>query len=277
MLRSVGPVTSYTEMQTLAGCEQRWHYKYVQGIDDPSGPAARKGTMLHAGVGAWWNGERLAGMMSALAEEANLDDPVDAEVSHDVAWLLDRYVQHYGQRPPDAWRVESVEQEFEVEFVEGLRLRGRIDTLVEIDGGLWVVETKSYSKKDRIDIVMVDPQMTAYVHAAREMFPNRAIDGVLFDGIYTYRWKRDVRDPAESFERIFLDRTDEQIWRAQEQGRSFRDHRTALLGDGVDHVSAMRNLSPSSCNPCPYKRRCHDELLFGHEIELVDDEIEGMR
>lgn len=297
--------TSFTEMNTLDACEQKWVFKYVDGIPDVPGPGATLGTLVHAGVEAWWQRKD---PIAALASEVHtrlghVTVPEDIEVlkacADSAEWLLKRYMAYHGEQPPAGWELVASELEFDGIDVPNtnVQLRGRIDAIARIDNQLWVVETKSYRNRARLDYLTVDPQITLYTYAAMEVLGVPWIQGELFDGIYTYRWKPDRpsqakvieeaqrvgrswptkkaqqewaraevaahpgvdRPLAESFDRVFLDRTPEQITAATKQVRNFGERRSIL-----ENLPERALLSlGQQCSWCPYKAQCHEGLLFG--------------
>jgi len=79
-----------------------------------------------------------------------------------------------------------IEQAFKVQ------IPGRDDYLVgtwdnvledEETKALWIVEHKTFTKKPNFIDLQMSPQFSAYVWAARQVFPDRIIAGVLYDGI----------------------------------------------------------------------------------------------
>jgi hypothetical protein len=150
------------------------------------------------------------------------------------------------------------------------RLVGRTDGLLRIGGKLWLREVKSYGSKGRLNYAHVDPQLVVYTALAEAVY-GEPIFGVLYDGIYTYQWKRDVHPAADSFERRYFDISPTM----RENGAQYlaaalrrRQHLIAWPGDALPSIGQM-------CNSCGFKAKCwsqlgDDELEIG-DVEVLDD------
>lgn len=196
----------FSEMATLASCERKWAYRYALGSDEEAGHAAHLGTLLHVGTASWLNGDgvELPARWDAPSH-TNGAEPGDREmylladfapeVVAKARWLLNRYQAHYGSVPPSHWNVISTEQWLTAETPWGT-LAGTADAIVEIDGELWLIEHKSYGAKGRLDWVQIDPQLGVYDLLVEANYGKPAF-GILFDGIYTYRWVPKQRTLAD--------------------------------------------------------------------------------
>jgi hypothetical protein len=131
----------------------------------------------------------------------------DPEIVASALWLADRYEKTYGPKPPADWKVISTEEWLTAEY-HGVKIVGRTDGLFEDgEGRLWLREVKSYGRKGRLNTIGVEPQLTIYYMLVEQKY-GRAPDGIMFDGVYTYRWKptmptqaalieeREQRDPT---------------------------------------------------------------------------------
>lgn len=258
-----------TEFSTLTGCEQRWWYRYAAEIEEPTvSPALTKGTLWHAAWAEWWeNDNHFDGgrMIERVPEDRR--GLITPEILDDVIWMVKRYETVYG---PTRYEWEMVANEVELEaVVGGLLLQGRADGLIRHipTNRLYLGEAKSMRDWRRLDILTVDPQLTHYYSLAKAA--GYEIDGILYDAAKTYRWKRDEHKhpPAESFQRLFIDRTPEQCEKALEQLAAFASRRSELLGG----ATPLRNISSMTCGGCAYRAQCYDEIAFPEaEIELVD-------
>lgn len=201
--------TSFSELSCLAGCEERWHLRYVDKVPDPPGWAQMKGTLLHAGAAAFWQGEDVYAVVDA--EHETLFPATDGgqmtddgeRMYADVVWLLERYVKHYAA---DRESVKVVATELELRAkLPGttVTVLAYIDQLWEIHGKLWLVERKSMGKWDRLDILSVDPQLTLYDWMLREN--GYEPHGICFDAIKTYRWKPEKPTQAQLIEEAVAD------------------------------------------------------------------------
>ncbi len=195
--------TSFSELHTLAECEMKHDFKYRQRLDDPSGDAAQKGTLVHSGINHLFAGQSKANITdNILAEYAQMtvDNPtqtVNVQVPDDALWLIERYRAYYG---PFMRNVEvlATEVAFAVPlpFLIGgqqITLKGKVDNVYRIQGREWAVERKTMGDWSRLDLLEVDPQLTLYDWALKEAHRLGQLPwdiyGILFDAIRTYRWK----------------------------------------------------------------------------------------
>lgn len=229
--------TSYSELSTLAGCEQRWWYRYVEDREDQPSDAMKLGTSMHEFADAFWCWDPLV-------------IPPEAE------WLAERYMQHYADQRNS---VKVIESEMNLEWPLGAtKLVGHIDGLYKIDGKQWLVERKTMRDWRRLDSLDVDLQVSLYCWLARKN--GIEFEGVVYDAIRTYAWKRDEHPTSDSFQWLYLDRTDEQIDRAAQWALNL-SARAHELASG--ELVPVRNLAAHVCGMCPYKVACWDEMAWG--------------
>lgn len=324
------PVINYSEFRTLADCEQRWVYGYRNREEEVGERRGlHLGTLLHLGSELWLTGQYADGVWlpptwtddintgGKPGEERTLHlHDFDAELVDRALWLLGRYVKHYGLVPPSDWQVISSEEWARATGTgsaggQAYEIVGRTDGLIRIDGKLWLREVKSYGSKGRLKYVHVDPQLVIYTMLAEYTY-GEPVFGVLYDGIYTYRWvpskptqaalieeaERDgqqwptkkaasqwakltqerhpgvERSPAESFERRYIDIS------AAQRTVGVRYLMAALRRRDVlqaEPEEALPNIG-QSCNSCGFRPRCWaergDDETDQFEIELDDPEAE---
>lgn len=314
-------VTNYSELNTLAMCERRWAFGYeLHREEDGKKVGLHRGSLLHLGKGRWsqglganlpevWEDDMGPGGRPGDTVEYRLSD-FDPEVVASATWLLNRYGEHYGPQPPSDWKLLATEPWLSGN-IGGEPVVGRADNLWEIDGLVWLDETKSFGSKQRTEYITVDPQVSIYYTLVKQTF-DMDIHGILWDGIYTHQyakqrptqaqliessgktfatkkagqdWARaeletgryDVDQPAElSFYREFIDRTPLQI---EAQGHAIRAsvQRMDWLRDhSLDHEELIQNSMPNigqGCNSCGHKNRCWSQLLGEPEYaEYGEDE-----
>lgn len=247
---------SYSEAATLAGCEAKWHYSYVgEREDSPKSAAMARGSELHRLIQHWWpTGEIL---------------PTEDETA---AWLLERYAQQY-QSDQQYQMIEllEVERPFAVDLGAPWsgHLFGFMDGVARVQGlvpheGLWIYEIKSMAQWTRLDQLPVDMQVSLYIWAARQS--GLPVRGVIYDAVRTQRWvKGPERPTSESFQRVWVERTDDEINDAVEQMYSAIALRDGLTGRRPR--KPLKNIG-QNCSWCFHQSAC-----FGLEVTLLDESV----
>lgn len=297
-----GDNTSFTELSTLAQCEQRWWYRFPAGGDSEPSMQMLKGTIIHEGAAAFWSCPDSDVVYKAMVA-AGLHD-LEPQDRSDTEWLMWRYCDFYA---PMVDRVRVIEHEMELKAKlpgTNITVWGHLDGVYEIDGKLFVVERKTYGRRDRLDLLDIDPQITLYDWLAKAN--GISVYGILFDGIYTRRWalekptqkaliEANAEDPAgvrfttkqlerswaksqveahpgvdralsESFDQVWLYRTKTQVAQAQRWASDILSRRAALRRS----KRPVRNIGPL-CKGCFEREQCGEELAFT-PIEIVTDQ-----
>lgn len=300
--------TSYTELSTLAECEQKWHYKYggPEYVRTAPSEAMLKGTLAHIGATAFWRGGTWMHAISAYAADSeNLVDPdVFDAVIGDVEWLMGRYARHYG---PLSHNVEVIAVEMKLGAkVPGTKfsIYGYVDELWKVNGKLWLVERKTMKDWSRLDLVPVSPQETLYYWLAEQngLEPY----GLVFDALRTYRWALEkptqgalieaqtINDTSGEFQRLTKveqrewaraaverhpgveKRADsesfEQLWldRTPEQVDGALTWARAIMRrrNAIKHGSIPIRNIGPFCKTCAFKDDCFDGLAFTTQPEI---------
>jgi hypothetical protein len=282
-IRSVlGKSLSYSEANTLSGCENRHALTY--GRPDRERPAASwrmdLGTDIHSMWGHWW----LTGDVR----------PTENDIAK---WVMDRYAKVYGaQRNHGLVKMLAHEVPFAYQLADGTWVFGWIDGLIEVTGmgpeleGLWGAELKSTSAIDNILHLEHSLQLPTYVIALQDAgYPVR---GILLDVAKTdgkdqlesqdsaYKRHRaagasvaeakelkktdrlSVELPLdESFRRTWRTFTPEQLAGAREELESAAHVRDELAAGR----RPRRNVSPFSCKGCQVIADC-----FGLTVQILD-------
>lgn len=282
--------TSYSELNTLAECERKWWYRYLQKNDRTQSVQQYRGSVLHNLIASWRRGGEA---VEALIEDLNIDgqtEQITEAEFNQIMWLFDRYKRQYAD---DGHRV--VATEFRVENTlpsTDLTVLTYVDEIVQVpSGGLWAVERKSMKDWQRLNLLDVDPQVTITMWQLRQEFPT--IKGVLYDAIRTHRFVdneptlRDLkgrmgRHTDESVKRFEIRVREQQKAERSEEplSSSFRriplrrteqDIESALneIYAGVTRVedlragrTPIRNLG-RHCDWCDHKLQCWADLQFG--------------
>lgn len=308
---------SFSEANTLANCEWKWDYVYRQGHDGDVSFAMLKGTAAHELAAKWWESGDVSSALSpeTVDEIVRCQGGMGVEAVLDWAdWMMRRYAEYHEDLRNS---MDVVEHELTLTAIlPGTKIPvvGRIDGVYanKTTGELYAVERKTYGRRDRLDYLTVDPQVSLYYWVLQQN--GYDITGVMYDGIYTYRWKPekptqkqliedakngtlvDVDSPAadapkkvwtewareqverhpgaerpvaDSFDVIWLDRTEGQVEQALLDLKGVVNRRAALRRKGARPI---RNIG-QQCNWCSARSACHEALAFPQTILL--DTVEG--
>lgn len=300
-------VTSFTELTSLADCERKWAYKYLDREEGGDSTGRYLGRILHELIGAWWIGgdaqERAEDELRQLGHPDLADSEAEVALAAKAWWLYDRYTRHYGKdRADGTLRVLATELRLQRSLPgSDVEVVTYIDQIVQLrSAGIWAVERKTMADWTRLETLEVDPQVSLILWQLRE--DGWPVRGLLYDAIRTYQWKptqptltelkavnprhagetatdhndrmkviqanSQIDRPLEdSFKQEYLDRT------LVHQAHALSDAgagvvRRAMLGAGL---RPMRNVSTRTCGQCDHRVRCWTELGFSQEFELADD------
>lgn len=173
-----------SRLKTLRQCPRLHLYRYILGIQTPSGPAAEFGTVAHAAIErwllAWKRGDmdtRLPAML-AVVRDSSLSDDNKARLSA----LLAAYHYRWHAAP---WEILGVELEFRYEL-DGNLVGGKIDALIRdtTDGRIWIVEHKTTGQDASLgggywERLALDVQISIYIDGATVL--GHEVAGVIYD------------------------------------------------------------------------------------------------
>lgn len=235
---------SFSEIGTLARCEQAWHYAYATEHErTPASKAMALGTDFHAAWGEWHLG----------------GDP--APDNETAAWLLDRYARYYADSD---WNVIDVELPVAAKLPFGPYFFGFVDGLAMYRRELWVVELKTTQTLSNADYLERTLQTRLYVWALRQM--GVPVVGAMLDVVRSYRPVRKELELSESFDRRTTRYSDAELVPAVAEALSAVEVRKQLRGmsECAPRVP-LKNIG-SACSWCSSQAAC-----FGLDVELSDE------
>lgn len=193
----------HSEVKDFLRCRQLWHYRWVEGLRPKSFEGQRAlnvGTVMHKFLQAFYEGLKelqnsvgkpLVDVLNTAFEKArNVFEQLggeDEEVLDLIQQIASHYVRVYAEKDLWDWRIVAVEQPFEFDYsMRGLwyvPYAGTIDLIVEdSDGLLWVVDHKFTSSLDTYEqVAPYDRQITRYLWAVQQMYPNRQVAGFIYN------------------------------------------------------------------------------------------------
>lgn len=267
---AVEPVAalSATGLTRLSECEVRFLWRPADDAPElAKGRALDLGTAVHALVEARLRGQDWRAKLLDLAVEAaprwdpsfNLPEPLDT-----AEWLMNRHEQVYPTMP----QAIATEGQFELWLPDApvpTKVRGRNDGIVlltesEAQGhgaGLYLWETKTMGKWDRLDWLSIDPQLGTYFWAADQQ-GMVGVRGVVYEAILTTHWKTPPDEPkghpiTDSFRRLILPRNEALVNETLRQYRVAAQRVAEIQADPSRAVKAAGR----NCTYCPAYKDCH--------------------
>jgi hypothetical protein len=168
-------------------CRKKYFLEYVEELKPIQTPAAlHLGTLYHRGLELLLQGMDIPDIgLSLEADQRNhcLDmavdyDPIPAGIAFEMvkAFYLESGYQN--------WKIDKVEQKFEVSTGYGKRLVGKIDAIMEHEGKKLLVEHKTTSRwasdgAEYLHGLLWDEQSTNYLYAYRELYGKPAA-GIMY-------------------------------------------------------------------------------------------------
>lgn len=126
-------------------------------------------------------------------------------------------------------------------------LEGTLDGLLEdAHGALWVLERKTYANRPNEGKLKMEDQFLAYDWMLTQLFPDRRIGGILYDGM----WKRDDgKKLDECFQRYYIIRDPHEL-------QEFGEHLTLEALDMASSPRIYTNRRWEGCTDCIFEKLC---------------------
>lgn len=170
---------SFSKVDTYLQCPLKYKFSAVDKLPTPPAPQLSWGTSLHAALEWFWD-RKLPEPPTAedLAEALydRWDDTGFAEIPREdkIRWYRhaqDVLRRHHAQHAPRFRPAAAVEQWFDVDVGDRIRVRGFIDCVVPTeDGGFGIVDWKTNRKAKTREQVEGSLQLALYALAARELW-----------------------------------------------------------------------------------------------------------
>ena len=249
---------SFSELKTWRTCRMLHHYKYCKRLEPKTKPVAlKRGAWIHALLEAYYKGNDWREVHQALADEfATLMDE-EREYYGDLPGTAETLMTLYEQTYPSD-RTLEVELEFSgFPLSQTVRLKGRIDLVLEDSRGIWVVEHKTVSRMPSEDERIVNPQVALYIPVV-EKHLGVQVNGVLWNYLITRIPKRKQKDLLH---RRYLPINKNVLSRLREEA--------TVAAVEIHHLTRpYRSLNPMLCRMCSYRSLCIGELM-GLDVEFI--------
>lgn len=175
---------SHSRMASWRRCLYRYKLEYVDEYTPEPSVNLMRGSIGHVALASWYSSKTkradkaLKAASDKLFEYERMLNTELPDVWDLMSTVLTRYFQ-WSLENDNFEEILAVEKRFEFDF-HGHNLKGFIDGIVTVDGVNWLLEHKFYSQA-RLKHLALDPQVSMYLYAAREMGYNPR--GVLYNVI----------------------------------------------------------------------------------------------
>jgi hypothetical protein len=277
-------VFSHSRINTFKRCPKLYEYKYIQGLH-PLGSDRTNlilGSIVHKGIELRNNLELLN-----YIDELNLPPNEKNETMIVLALaMVDAYFDRFGNK-----EIKHSEMHFEIDL-DGEKLQGYIDSLIEEEDGFWMEEIKTASQinKEYIDKLQFDDQVSRYNYVIQNnLVENFNLHKPFLGTKYRILKKPQIRQKKDETIVQFRNRLVEKM---SEPGyieeiilnRTEQEVEDCVL-DTIQDIKIIRSTcrfskNLSACNMygrCPYMELCMNEpdAILLYNIEEVEEEEES--
>lgn len=246
-VEDVGPDWSVSRLQTIYSCGKKYHYKYVAHVDEPPTVALAFGSAVHKCLETMhlqdkWDDPYLARLWSDTWYEAQIGidwDAVRDRKSNKDKKGLEILEAYRDTNQYDEWYALESHFRFQPD-PDYPTLRGTWDKIVKLESGqLAIIDYKTSKNPPDSLLLRVDPQLTIYHAAAKQVLGEDVVLGIHHLLTNTIHWTERNDDD--------MDAVLEMLYRGVER---------------VEQQQFERNIS-YACKWCPYKEQCLGGLARG--------------
>lgn len=170
---------SFSKVDTYLQCPLKYKFSAVDKLPTPPAPQLSWGTSLHAALEWFWDrklpqppeAEELAEALYHRWDDTGFADMAREEKIRWYRHAQDVLRRHHAQHAPGFRPAAAVEQWFDVDLGDRIRVRGFIDCVVPTErGGFGIVDWKTNRKAKPREQVEGSLQLALYTLAARELW-----------------------------------------------------------------------------------------------------------
>lgn len=179
-------ISTHSMLKTFRRCPKQAEFKYFHRLKPKRlGSPLKRGTWVHALLEAYHMGQDWRKVHEALSHQFSqlFDEEKDfyGDMPREILTIMESYIWHYKNDP---WEWIDAEFQLEAELPDGSIYRGKVDSLIRNQFGLWLVDHKTHKSLPKLNFRLLDAQSALYLWAARE-------NGLKVQGfIWNYlRWK----------------------------------------------------------------------------------------
>ncbi len=170
---------SFSKVDTYQQCPLKYKFSAVDKLPTPPAPQLSWGTSLHAALEWFWDrklpeppeAEELAEALYDRWDDTGFADMPREEKIRWYRHAQDVLRRHHAQHAPSFRPAAAVEQWFDVDLGDRIRVRGFIDCVLPTEGGgFGIIDWKTNRKAKPREQVEGSLQLALYALAARELW-----------------------------------------------------------------------------------------------------------
>lgn len=163
-------ISTHSMLKTFRRCPKQAEYKYVHRLKPKRlGSPLKRGTWVHALLEAHHKGEDWRKVHAAYSYKFSqlMDEEKDyyGDMPNEIATIMRSYIWHYKNDP---WEWIDTEFQLEAKLPDGSIYRGKVDSMIRNQFGLWLVDHKTHKTLPDHTFRLLDAQSALYLWAARE-------------------------------------------------------------------------------------------------------------
>jgi len=275
-------VWDYTSVNTFLRCKKKYYYRMFKHLTTTTmSPALLFGLAIHAALEEYYNtGKMTDGITRFLKDYPEPELGETLRTVENGVKLLEGYATVYPQEP---FKILAVEAGFVVPIQGDITILwgGRLDTLVEWDGALYVLEHKTCSRLGGSYFKQFSPNMqpTSYTFGASE-YLGKKCHGVIINALEP--WKQVLR-PTVKTKKLEDHFARDPISRSERQIEDFKIEIVSTVKEIVEREQrVLAGEDVRKCFPCTqsecfsYNYRCPyaDLCEFGEDERLMSKFVE---
>lgn len=164
-------INTHSQLKTFRRCPKQAEFKYALRLKPRLlGSPLKRGKWVHELLEVHHSGGDWLAHHRKLSAKFNqmFDEEKDyyGDLPVEIEAVMRSYIWHYKNDP---WKVHEVEFQVEAPFPDGTIYRGKVDSLIENQFGLWLVDHKSHKSLPDHNFRLLDAQSSLYLWAAQMM------------------------------------------------------------------------------------------------------------
>lgn len=203
---------SYSLLQSFRNCRKLAQNQYVRGLEPHKkrSHALEFGTLIHKCLELWHTSYDLTSVMDYIENhyKKESDSGRRSEIVEDLVTAKAMMRGYSTQYPSETFKIISLESNFVAPIIDldgtalaGVRMKGRVDGIVEEGGQYFLLENKTAGVIDKnyLNRLWIDAQIILYSHYISQTTPYK-LAGVYYNVIAKTKTKMEFAEGEDEFE-----------------------------------------------------------------------------